>query len=110
MSPERPAPTGLDDFAGPITIAEKIALTDSRVRTHISYAVAGTFLMANLLILAGVAYVFHADDLDLAAKIIAPKDRIVTADVLIAVVGGTTVQLGALAITMGKYLFPRQRV
>jgi hypothetical protein len=40
------------------------------------------------------------------AKYYAAADRIVTAGLLMTLVGATTVQLGALTILMGKYLFP----
>ncbi len=89
-----------------VTVGEKIALTDARVRAHVSYAIAGAFVFANVVTLAGVAYIFHADNANIVAKTTASSDRVITPRVVMAIVGATTIQLGALAITIGKYLYP----
>lgn len=99
-------PVSLDHIAESISVAERIALTDARVRAHVSYAIASAFVLANVLTLAGVAYMFHVDSLSLAAKVINAQERVITPPVVMSIIGATTVQLGALAFTMGKYLFP----
>ena len=66
-------------------------------------------MLANVLTLAGVGYIFHEDNANLVAKVIATPDRVVTPGVVMAIVGATTVQLGALALTMGRYLYPGVR-
>jgi len=63
-------------------------------------------VLANVLTLAGVAYIFHADNANIVAKAMNSDDRVITPRVVMAIVGATTIQLGALAITMGKYLYP----
>jgi len=99
------APTFITQFEPNGTLAERIALSDARVRQHVSYAIAAAFLAANFLTLAGVAYIFETDNANIIAKIIAPEYHVINANVVMTVVGGTTVQLGALALTMGRYLY-----
>ena len=96
----------LSTYEGPASVAESIALTDARVRAHISYAIAGAFVLANVLTLAGVAYIFHEDNANIVAGLMAKADRVITPRVVMTIIGATTVQLGALAFTMGKYLYP----
>ncbi len=79
------------------------------MRAHVSYAISGAFVLANVLTLAGVGYIFHEDNANLVAKVIATPERVVTPGVVMAIVGATTVQLGALALTMGRYLYPGVR-
>ena len=92
-----------------MTVEEEIALTDSRVRARVTYVIVSVFVLANVLTLAGVAYIFRADNENIVAKAISADHRVVTADVVITLLSATTVQLRALALIMGKYLFPASR-
>ena len=92
-----------------LTVEEEIALTDSRVRTRVTYVIVSAFIVANLLTLAGVAYVFQADNAHILDKLTAPDNRVITSNVVITLISATTVQLGALALIMGKYVFPARR-
>ena len=112
LSPLRPAdtsaraPVSLSKWEGSVSVAEHIALTDAKVRQNVSYVVTCAFVIANVLTLAGVAYVFHEDNANIVARLIEPGDRVITPHVIMTIVGATTVQPGALALTMGRYLFP----
>jgi hypothetical protein len=55
------ASTLITQFEPNGTLAERIALTDARVRQHVSYAIAAAFLLANFLTLAGVAFILETD-------------------------------------------------
>ena len=109
LAPNIPLPGSLvplTAFEGSVSVAEQIALTDAKVRQHVSYAIAGAFVVANVLTLAGVAYVFHEDNANVIVHAMTAQDRVITPGVVMAIVGATTVQLGALAFTMGRYLYP----
>jgi branched-subunit amino acid transport protein len=99
------APTLITQFEPNGTLAERIALSDARVRQYVSYAIAAAFLVVKFLTLAGVVFIFETDNANIIAKVIAPEYRVINANVVMTVVGGTTVQLGALALTMGRYLY-----
>jgi len=45
------------------------------------------------------------DQTELAAKLITPNARLINNQVIIALLGATTVQLGTVAVIMAKYVF-----
>jgi hypothetical protein len=46
------------------------------------------------------------DEINISYRLIAPADRIVTNQVLMALMGATTVQVGVIAAIIARYLFP----
>jgi hypothetical protein len=46
------------------------------------------------------------DEINIATHLIAPGDRIITEKVIMALLGATTVQVGAIAAIIARYLFP----
>ena len=89
------------------SVADQIALSDARVRSNVSYAIIAAFLIVNLATLAGLYLIYTSDAAELQAKPVAPEQRIIKTQVVIALLGATTVQLGSMAVIMAKYLFPR---
>ena len=87
------SPVPLSAFQETVSVAEQIALTDARVRQHVSYAIAGAFVVANVLTLAGVAYLFHEDNANIVAHVMTAQDRVITPRVVMAIVGATTYNL-----------------
>jgi hypothetical protein len=95
-------------FASP-SVAERIALSDARVRANISYAVFAAFLAVNIGTVAGL-YAVHLDDVaNIRMKLATADQAVVNAHVLIALLGATTVQLGSMVVIMVRYLFPVPR-
>jgi hypothetical protein len=89
-----------------LSVAEQIALSDARVRGHVSYAIIIAFVLVNLATMFGL-YAVYLDDLaNLRLKLETAAERVVTAQVLIALLGATTVQRGSMAVIMAKCLFP----
>lgn len=72
-------------------------------------AIVATFVIANAIVLAGVWFMFNEELAALQNKVYPASDRVITSQLLMALVGATTIQLGALTILMGKYLFPAPR-
>ena len=101
-------PLGIGSYADRegYTVGEEIALTDAKVRRTVSYVIVGAFVFANLVTLAGVAIIVREDNANIVAHAMAAQDRVITPGVVMALVGATTIQLGALAVTMGRYLYP----
>ncbi len=64
------------------------------------------FFVANLFVLIGLGIVFWQDCVQLAAKEINPNDRIVSGQVIMALLGATTVQLGTVIYTITRAIFP----
>ena len=64
------------------------------------------FGICNLAVLVIIGVMIAQDPGLLHAKPIRAKERAVSATVLLALIAGTTTQLGAMALIIGKYLFP----
>jgi hypothetical protein len=47
-----------------------------------------------------------ADEVNIAVDLIAPGERIVGNQVITALLGATTVQVGTIAVIIARYLFP----
>jgi hypothetical protein len=87
------------------SVLERIVWRDAGVRKLVALAVVATFVLANGTILVGVWLIFQAEMAALTAKVYTAHERIITAELPMTLVGATTVQLGALTILMGKYVF-----
>ncbi len=90
-----------------VSVADRIALSDARVRSNISYAIIAAFMVVNLATLLGLYLIYNSDAAELQAKLVTPDQRVIDTKVVIALLGATTVQLGSMAVIMAKYLFPR---
>ncbi len=88
------------------SVADRIALSDARVRTTVAYTVIAAFLVVNLATLFGLYVLYREDAANLAARLVSPDQRVINANVVMTLLGATTVQLGAMAIILAKYLFP----
>jgi hypothetical protein len=108
MPPEGPQPLSLLTAEAQIGVSDKIALSDAGLRKVVAIAIVFAFLVVNGAVLMGVWLAFRQDIalLTTTGTNFTPKDRLVTTELLMTLVGATTVQLGALIVLMGKYIFP----
>jgi hypothetical protein len=95
------------------SIDEQIALhhaglrqQDADLRKWMADRVVPAFLKANGLTLAAIAVLAVLDEINLATHLIAPSDRIISHQVIMALLGATTIQVGAIAALIARYLFP----
>ncbi len=95
------------------SIEEQVALhhvalrqQDANLRKWMADRVVPAFLKANGWTLAAIAVLVVLDEINIATHLIAPGDRIITEKVVIALLGATTVQVGAIAAIIARYLFP----
>jgi hypothetical protein len=84
-----------------VGVQDRIALSDARLRGWVATAIVVTFVIANGFVLAGVWLMFNQEMAALQAGLYKAPDRVITSQLLMALVGATTVQLGALTILMG---------
>ena len=82
-------------------------LRDASLRRAVTYAIVGAFLFVNVLTYFGIGWMYNNDQAELAKHLVTPADRIITTSIVVTAVGATTVQLGALALLIGRFLFPR---
>ncbi len=81
-------------------------MRDASLRRAITYGIVGAFLFVNVLTTLGIGWIYSNDQAELAKHLVTPPDRIITTSIVVTAVGATTVQLGALALLIGRFLFP----
>jgi hypothetical protein len=64
------------------------------------------FIAANSVTLVALAGLVALDEINIALHLIAPGERIVGSQVIMALLGATTVQVGTIAVIIARYLFP----
>ena len=95
---------------GGISVTDQIALQDADLRKWMVDRVVPAFLKANGLTLIALAVLVVLDEINIASHLIAPGDRIITERVIMALLGSTTVQVGAIAALIARYLYPSRPV
>jgi hypothetical protein len=100
------AVVSLNAASSDLSVTDQIALQDADLRKWMADRVVPAFLKANGLTLAAVAVLVVLDEINIASHLIAPGDRIITEKVIMALLGATTVQVGAIAALIARYLFP----
>ncbi len=89
-----------------LSVADQVALRTQDLREWMADRVVPAFLWANGLTLAAIGLLVVVDEINLARGIIAPGDRIIGGQVIMALLGATTVQVGTVAVIIARYLFP----
>ena len=90
------------EVGGSRSIAERDAdLRDWVAKWVIPFLIGASTV--SLLVVGGLAWFDHQD---LRGKFITPADRIITSQVIMALLGATTVQVGVIAALIARYLFP----
>jgi hypothetical protein len=100
-----------------LTVDQRIALGDAQVRQQVTQGdldmrqrmargVGWTFGIANGVTLLGVAVLAGLDQWNMVRGTITTADRIVDQKVVMTLIGATTVQVGAIAFIIARYLFP----
>lgn len=98
----------LDRVADSVTgsVTDQIALKDAELRQWMARWMVWLFAIANVMVLAVIAGLVWLDQGNLGAKLIAPGDRIIGNQVVMTLIGATTVQVGTIAVIIARYLFP----
>jgi hypothetical protein len=89
-----------------VSVADQVALRTQDLREWVADTIVPAFLWANGVVLAAVGVLAVVDEVNIAVNWIAPADRIISAQVIMVLLGATTVQIGAIAAIIARYLFP----
>ena len=92
-----------------LSVADQVTLRDADLRKWMAETVMPAFRLANGLTLAVVAVLLVLDEIEIWFRVITPAERIITSQVIMALLGATTVQVGAIAYLIARYLFPSRR-
>ena len=88
------------------SVAGRVALGDLSIRQQFARTVTWLFVMTNVLVMLGLAFIVWLDNGQLAAGTIKAGDRIIDAKVIMTLLGATTVQLGTVIYTIARAIFP----
>jgi hypothetical protein len=83
-----------------------VVMEDAATRKWMARSFVWTLIGTNGLTLLGLGVLVYLDQRNIAQSIIAPADRIVNNQVIITLLGATTVQVGAITAIIARYLFP----
>lgn len=84
------------------SVHDDIARADAQNRIAVSRWVMWVFGAVTIAIIVWLAF---ADQAEIGAKLVPPGDRVVNSQVIISLLGATTVQLGTIALIMARYVF-----
>lgn len=90
------------------TVDDEIALGELRLRIDTAKRIIKLFTVSNGFILAFLVVLLIADWVLVGKGLAAAGERIVTENVLMALLGATTVQVGTIMFGISAYLFPRK--
>ncbi len=89
-----------------LSVEDQIALQDAGLRKRIGNRIVWTFIAGHIVTLTVLAGLVYLDQSNMGSHVITPDQRIITEKVIITLLGATTVQIGAIAVIIARYLFP----
>jgi hypothetical protein len=89
-----------------VSIDDQIKQRDADLRDWMAKVIIPAFVKANGWTLAVIGALVLLDEANIVFRGMAPADRIIGSQVIMALLGATTVQVGAIAAIIARYLFP----
>jgi hypothetical protein len=91
-----------------LSVRDHIDVEELELRKTISKVIVGSFVFINLIVLIMISAIYAIDTFLIHSKTLDHDGRLVTSNVLLSIIGATTVQLGAIAIAISYWLFPKK--
>jgi hypothetical protein len=88
------------------SVDEQIKRSDARLRRWMAGRVVRVFVQANCVTLAALGVLVVLDEINVWLRLVGAGDRIITNQVVMTLLGATTVQVGVIAAIIARYLFP----
>jgi hypothetical protein len=88
------------------SVDDQIKLGDYELRKWMATRIVWTFVGGNIIAVIVVGALAGLDQFNIGYSLIAPADRIIDRQVIMTLLGATTVQVGAIAVIIAQYLFP----
>jgi hypothetical protein len=95
---------GLDEVARQADI--HVVMEDAATRKWMASRVVWTLIGADVVTLFCLGALVCLDQRNISYSVIAPADRVVSSQVIMTLLGATTVQVGVIAAIIARYLFP----
>lgn len=96
-------PLSLETESAPFDIEE----SEFHLRKEVAQSILQLFGIANTVVLFVILVLIGVDIWMLNTGLIKSAERIVDSKVVMTLVGATTVQMGAIVLTIASYLFPK---
>jgi hypothetical protein len=96
-----PLPT-FDEVQAPLSVSER---WDVRLRAVFGLGLISLFFLLNVAVIWIIVWLAKLDQQLIMEKNLPGDARVVTSEVVMALIGATVVQVGAAAITITKYLY-----
>ena len=93
-----------------VSVQDRVLINESALRTELARKIIKTFVGVNSAVLTLVVACAISDVVLLAHKFVSANERLITTQVIRTIIGATTVQLGAIAITLSNWLFPKPKI
>lgn len=90
-------------------IIERIKAEEHGIRKDMARRISWLFLIGNLFVIIVISVSFYYDITLLQENKISSEGRLVDAKVLMALIGATTVQVGALMLSISGYFFKHRK-
>jgi hypothetical protein len=91
---------------GPQSFEDRLKQEDQDRRRWTATRIVWTLIGSNILTLVLLGGLAWLDQTNIERSLISRQNRIITAQVLMALLGATTVQVGTIAAIIARYLFP----
>ena len=91
-----------------MSVQDRLRIGESTLRNELARKIIRTFVAVNSAVLLLIIAFGVSDTILVVHKFVGPNERLITTQILLAIIGATTVQLGAIAITLSNWLFPKQ--
>jgi len=89
-----------------VSVDDRVKLSDAGMRRWMASRVVRVFVQANCVTLVALGALVLLDEINIGFHLVSPGDRIITNQVIMTLLGATTVQVGAIAVIIARYLFP----
>ena len=95
-------------FESELSFREHLDLQEWDLRKNLAKSIMNTFLWINGVVLILVIAIYIVDSMFLANKIIQSNERIIETKVIVSIIAATTIQLGAITVSLSRWLFPKE--
>ncbi|MDH3790309.1 MAG: hypothetical protein OEU09_01720 [Rhodospirillales bacterium] len=99
----------LADEERELNVEDEIALRELQLRITTAERILKLFTIANGFVLAFVIVLLLADWFLIGKGLAKVDQRVVDKEVLMALLGATTIQVGAIMFSISAYLFPKKQ-
>ena len=89
-----------------LSVDDEIRRDEQRLRRMMVYGFVAMILIGDVFAFTALGWFSWLDQTNLEHKFMSAGDRIVNHQVIMALLGATTVQIGAIATIIARYLFP----